>query len=189
MKHLLTILLVAVLVLCVHSNATAQVEFVIPMTEGWNLISSPLIPEDMDTREIFGDLLENENLIIVKDCAGRFSVGAAGQFWMLGDWLTGEGYLVKLERDDVLTIVGEPIDPDTPIELRQNWNIAAYYPEEQIDAITALSNIEEQLIIAKDGLGRFCKPEFNFSNMDELRQGRGYMVKVEEATELVWNVE
>ena len=31
-------------------------------------------------------------------------------------------------------------------------------------------------------------PEFNFNNMTELRQGRGYLVKVREEVELVWNV-
>lgn len=189
MKHLLAILLLVILLLCIHTEATAQVEFLIPMTAGWNMISSPVIPENRDTREIFGDLRANENLIIVKDGAGRFSVGAAGQFWNLGDWVTGYGYLVNLERDGVLTITGERIDPETPIDLRQNWNMIAYFPEERIDAIPALSNIEELLIIAKDGFGRFYNTEFNFSNMGELRQGRGYLVKVREATELVWSVE
>ena len=188
MKHLFLILFLILFVMSIQTKAFAQVEFVIPMTEGWNMISSPVVPEVRETREIFGDLVGSGNLIIVKDAEGRFSVGGL-QFWMLGDWVQNFGYQVKLERDDVLTMIGEPVDPETPIDLRQNWSMIAYFPEERVDAITALSNIEELLIIAKDGFGHFYNTEFNFSNMGERRQGRGYLVKVREATELVWNVE
>jgi hypothetical protein len=44
------------------------------------------------------------------------------------------------------------------------------------------------LLIAKDENGNFYNPEFNFSNMGDLRQGKGYQLKMSEDTELVYRL-
>ena len=190
MKLYANVLSAVILILSIQSTASAQpeeVEFVIPMTEGWNMISSPVDPENGDMWYVFRDILHRDNFILGKDGLGNFFFPAE-DFNCLPDWVVDQGYLVKLSGADTLTIVGEPVDPETPIHLIRGWSMVAYFPEEQVDAITAFSNIEQHLIIAKDGFGNFYMPEFNFNNMTELRQGRGYLVKVREEVELVWNV-
>ena len=185
-KYFYIILIISMLVLTCHSKVSAQVEFEIPMTEGWNMISSPVNPENRDMWIIFSNLRDIDNLIMAKDGIGHFLVPEFN-FVNVPDWVFAQGYQVKLSGADTLTIIGEQVDPETSIRLIRGWSMIAYFPEEQVDAITALSNIEEHLIIAKDGFGRFYNTEFNFSNMADLRQGRGYLVKVREATDLVWN--
>ncbi|MFH0764850.1 MAG: hypothetical protein V2A61_00360, partial [Calditrichota bacterium] len=78
---------------------------------------------------------------------------------------------------------------ETPIQLIRGWSMIAYFLEEQTDEETAFINIEQSLIIAKDEFGNFYRPEFNFCNMEELRRGRGYQVKVREAVGFIWNTE
>jgi len=43
--------------------------------------------------------------------------------------------------------------------------------------------------MAKDGQGRFYNPQFNFSNMGEMIPGQGYLLKMDEAAELVYTVD
>ena len=159
----------------------------ISLSDGWNLTSSHISPAELDIRFIFSELVQREALLLVKDGSGRF-YAPEFDFNSIPFWNFREGYLVKMAEADNLEIVGEPVSPDTPIPLQQNWNTIAYFPEEEVEAPEAFANIEQVLIIAKDGSGNFYRPEYNFSNMGELRQGRGYMVKVSEAVELIWNV-
>ena len=134
--------------------------------------------------DIFSAIYERENLILVKDGEGNFWVPPWGSF--LDDWDFREGYMAKLSAPDTLIITGEPVNPETVINLIRGWSMIAYFPEEQVDAVTAFANLEELLIIAKDGFGGFMAPEFDFNDMEELQQGRGYFVKVSEAVEFIW---
>jgi len=96
---------------------------------------------------------------------------------------------MKVTEDCQLSIIGIPVEPDLPIELDVGWQLISYYPRVEVDAVVAFSGIAEVLEIAKDGSGRFYSPEFGFSNMGDLREGSGYMVKTVEAIELVYVVE
>ena len=159
----------------------------IALAENWNLVSGWIEPSVRDIQTIFTPLVEREILLFVKDGAGRF-YAPEFDFNSIPFWNFREGYLVKMAEADNLTIVGEPVAPETPIPLQRNWNTIAYFPEEEVEAPEAFANIEQVLIMAKDGEGRFYIPDREFNNMQPLRRGLGYMVKVSEAVELVWNV-
>ena len=179
--------LILILTLIIFSTtAIAQpVEFVIPMRAGWNTISAPVIPEERRIEVMFGEIVRRDNLIIMKDGDGHFYL--PDWEWIMDPfWDFRRGYQVKLAGDDTLTITGEPVDPETVIQLVRGWSLIAYFPEEQLNAVTAFANIEDLLIIAKDEFGGFYSPEYDFNNMDVLRPGRGYIVNVREDVELVW---
>ncbi len=161
---------------------------IISLSEGWNLISSYLIPNEYrDIRMVLGELVERESILLVKDGRGRFYVPARN-FNNIPFWNFRDGYYVKMAEADTRVIYGDEVAFDTPIPLRQNWNTIAYFPEDEIEAPEAFENIEEILILAKDGRGRFYYPEIGFNNMRPLRRGQGYKVKVEQDGELIWNV-
>lgn len=159
----------------------------IPLRAGWTMISSYLDPFDDDLPMIFHELVERDNLILVKDGWGHFYNPEFG--FMPPNWNFRFGYLVKTRRADELVIRGWQIEPDTPIPLREGWNMIAYFPEEEVEAPVAFRSIEDVLIIVKDGDGRFYIPEFGFSNLEPLHRGKGYQVKVSEDAELIWNVQ
>ncbi|MFH0764897.1 MAG: hypothetical protein V2A61_00605, partial [Calditrichota bacterium] len=68
------------------------------------------------------------------------------------------------------------------------WNMSAYFPETEVEAPVAFSNIEEVLLMAKDGSGNFYIPERDFNNMPPLSRGQGYQVKVSADVDLIWFV-
>jgi len=78
---------------------------------------------------------------------------------------------------------------DDAIPLTDGWNLISYYPRTPVDAIVAFSGIVDQLLMAKDGVGRFYNPEWGFSNMGDLQELRGYQVKVTEDLELVYRLQ
>ena len=135
---------------------------------------------------IWREQVERDELIIAKDGEGRFFLPAF-DFNNIPLWNFREGYLAKMAEASTLQIDGEPVEADTPIPLDEGWSMIAYFPEEEIEAPEAFRNIEDVLIQAKDGEGRFYLPEQEFNNMQPLRRGLGYMVKVTEEIELIWN--
>ena len=159
----------------------------IELAEGWNLISSYYSILHINSMEyIWREQVERDELIIAKDGEGRFFLPAF-DFNNIPLWNFREGYLAKMAEASTLQIDGEPVEADTPIPLDEGWSMIAYFPEEEIEAPEAFRNIEDVLIQAKDGEGRFYLPEQEFNNMQPLRRGLGYMVKVTEEIELIWN--
>ena len=160
---------------------------VIYLDESWNMASSYVDPVEPDIPVIFTALVERESVLLVKDGFGRF-YSPADNFNNIPYWNFHEGYLVKMSEEDSLVIAGEEVAPDTPIPLLEGWNMIAYFPEDEIEAPAAFANILDELIIAKDGAGNFYLPAEDFNNMPPLRRGAGYLIKVREEVELVWNV-
>ncbi|MFH0765438.1 MAG: hypothetical protein V2A61_03355, partial [Calditrichota bacterium] len=173
-------------------------EQTIRFRQGWNIISFNIIP----TRDLWrGDrgpdvvlLLDRlriderrHNVQFVKDGLGRFYRPDFG-FCNIPYWDLSEGYKVKVTEACQATWIGVPIRADAPQNLGQGWNFVAYYPFYELDASAplfyVLSPIIEHVIIAKDVLGNFMLPRFNFSNMLPWRAEQGYQVCVDEAVEL-----
>ena len=154
---------------------------------GWNLMSSYLVPNDLNLEVIFEDLIQEGSLILVKDGNGRF-FSPIGDFNNIEAWNPQEAYYVKVNERTSLTIEGEEmINPE--IELTMGWNHIAYPSDQRYDMEGVIENVlqqplieEEQLEILKDGKGRFFIPRWNFYNIPRMYPGEGYMMKVTENT-------
>ncbi|MCF7810313.1 hypothetical protein K9N50_04920, partial [bacterium] len=86
-----------------------------------------------------------------------------------------------------LTIAGESVLKEDPIDLTSGWQLVSYYPRYEIEATVALTTIYNHLIIAKDGYGNFYLPEWDdFSNMGNLCEDQGYFIKVDTDCRLVY---
>ena len=163
-------------------------ERVLVLVEGWNMVSTNVVPQENNVTVIMEPLVENGLLELLKNGIGRF-YNPEFNFNNIWGWVVNDGYMMKVTEDCQLSIIGIPVEPDLPIELDVGWQLISYYPRVEVDAVVAFSGIAEVLEIAKDGSGRFYSPEFGFSNMGDLREGSGYMVKTVEAIELVYAVE
>jgi len=175
-------------IVTVGLRGSGMIGYYVDIQEGWNMISSPIEPFDLDIEAILQNLVESGTLIFFKDYQGRF-YWPGQNFNNVPDWYYQHGYYLKASRDDSLAVLGDIIPVDTQIQLLQGYTIAAYYPEEAVDVEVALADIIDQLIIAKDGLGRFYLPEYGWGNMGLLRRGQGYKLKVSEEVNLVWNID
>lgn len=182
-------------------NATGG-EFIMPVTldvlgglrdinleleAGWNLKSINVEPENTDITDIFEPLVDEGNLIMIKNGDGAFYYPEF-EHDGIGNWDVSSGYLINVNEEANLALRGSTIPSDRPIPLEAGWNMKAYYPRVAVDAIEALAGIVDYLIIAKDGVGNFYLPEFDFSNMGQLSEGNGYMFKVNEDIDLVYQV-
>ncbi|MDP8237770.1 MAG: LamG-like jellyroll fold domain-containing protein [Candidatus Hatepunaea meridiana] len=154
---------------------------------GWNLVSVNVEPEENDIPVLFEPLVEEDLLIIIKDQYGHFFVPEYefGQFF----WHGTEGYLIKMARRAELLIEGEVLAWDTEIALEDGWNMVSYLPRVEVEAVSALSNLGNALELAKDGLGHFYIPEWEFSNIGLMREGQGYQLMVDGDVVLVYNID
>ncbi len=160
-------------------------EFTIPLEAGWSMISSPVAPEQPSMPDVFADLIENDILSIVKNVRGQF-FAPRYDFNQLGDWDAHSGYMVSIDEDCDLTFIGQRIPFDTPIPLNQGWNMISYLPRQPMPVEEALAGIEDNLILVKDGEGRFWSIEFDFSNMEDMAEGFGYMLRMDVDDELIY---
>ena len=161
----------------------------ISLRMGWNLVSANLQPDDEENiRGLMADLVEEERLLILKNSDGEF-YNPDYDFNNIPGWYVDQGYLMLMRRAGVLTLEGMSVLYDDPIDLEQGWQIVSYYPRFEIETTTALSGIVDHLIIAKDGRGNFYLPDWDFSNMGNMREGRGYYLNVDADCELIYQRE
>ncbi len=158
---------------------------VLRLVLGWNMVSLNVDPPEDSVEVIMRPLVDEDLLLLMKDGAGRF-YNPQFNFNNIPGWNVAEGYQVKVERACEFEVEGEVVAWDTPIALERGWQIVAYYPRRSVDAVVALSGIEDHLILAKDNWGHFYNPEFHFSNMGDMSEGQGYQLKMDADDELVY---
>ena len=163
-------------------------EMVLELANGWNMVSAYVQPDPDGIIAIMADLVEAGTLIMVKNGSGQFYNPQFG-FNNIPGWMVDEGYMIKMDGADELTLTGEAVPWNQMIPLDAGWQMVSYYPRQGVNAILAFSGIVDVLLMAKDGLGRFYSPPFGFSNMGNLAPGQGYLLKMDEAAELVYTIE
>jgi len=148
---------------------------------GWSLISANVTPDDPTLVRIFADPIASGAMVLAKNGAGRFFYPRDG-FNNIGDWQGTQGYWVKNLTSVNFATSGDALLADTQIDLTAGWNLIAYIPTAPMDASAAFAPLGDNLVIVKDGVGRFYLPEHNFSNIGSATPGNGYAVMVHQST-------
>jgi len=155
---------------------------------GWNLVSAGVQPDSTDIPYLTSALVENGSLRFVKDETGNFFSPADG-FNNIPGWMVSQGYYMKMTQPATMTLEGMTVLRDDTIHLTEGWHLVAYYPRFAIEATVALSGIADHLVIAKDELGNFYVPDWGFSNMGRLKDGRGYQMNVDAELDLSYRMQ
>jgi hypothetical protein len=169
-----------------------EYDLTVSFSEGWNLISMNIIPPEEFWEEVDGpdvvllteQLRSDDGHLIqtLKDEIGRF-YAPSFNFCNIPYWDLAQGYLVNVDEAIRTVWSGESIAPDEDILIEEGWNFIAYYPSFELDAgapdFYVLSPVIDNVIIAKDEMGRFLSPEFGFSNMLPWRESEGYQIRVD----------
>ncbi len=119
------------------------------------------------------------------------------------DWPDNGDYdiaLPILSNDPENDVIEVPIEVsidipryvDRVIELRSGWSIISsnvdfapdFVDDEGPDMQLILNDIVEQILIIKNGAGRFCAPPFNFWGLSQWNTPDGYLIKMSEDAEL-----
>ncbi len=171
---------------CVYVWTDTDQTIKLNMDAGWNMVSINVDPAEKPVDEVVRSLVRAEALTFMKDHYGNFYSPEREFNNIPSPWIASQGYMIRVDRDINLTVGGERIAADTPIELSEGWQMVAYFPRESLDVPQALESIQNDLITAKDDHGRFYLPEFNFNNMPPMVEGKGYLLKLESEAELVY---
>lgn len=159
------------------------------LESGYQFISTYMIPDDPDLMVLLDDMMNDETLDFVRNSDGSM-LQKIGPEWVnnIGDWVTEEGYLFKMNADDNLEIAGSVMDPQTPIALGSGYQFISYLPAEPMDALEAFNGVLENLDFVRDSDGSMLQkigPNW-VNNIGDLVPGEGYLVKMNADDELVY---
>ncbi len=151
----------------------------IELLEGYSFVSSRIIPENPDMIEVLQENLVN--LDFVRNTAGLM-LRKIGPIWVnsIGDWINTEGYLFKMNNADELIIIGDVIDPQTPVELSTGYQIIGYLPDQPLNTEEVFQDILENLEFVRNTAGlmfRKIGPVW-VNSIGDMQPGEGYLVKM-----------
>ena len=154
-------------------------ELFISLQEGWNMISSNVIPEDPSMEAVFADIVTD--VIIVKNGQGQV-------YWpefesnQIEDWIITAGYKVKMKTAADLEITGQCFQPyEITYDLLTGWNLISFIATDGMSPSDAFAQIVSDIIIIKNCLGQVYWPEFGIDQIDSLHIGEGYKIKLSSA--------
>ena len=153
----------------------------IDLNTGYQFISSNRSPENPDMFEVLENNL-NANLDFVRNSQGQMLQNIGGN-WVngIGDWISTEGYLFKMNEADVLTIAGLAVNPQTPINLNTGYQFVSYLPNETLDALEAFASIlNDDLDFIRNSAGYVLqKIGPNWVNgIGDCNPGEGFLIKM-----------
>ncbi len=147
----------------------------IPLSLGWNLISSNIIPEEQAMESVFEGM---NNIVFVKNGAGQIFFPAFG-LNQIGDWNVEAGYYVYTNSSSILNISGNEVNPVLQgIQLNPGWHLVSYLRNSPMNVQQALGSIASNLIIAKNNLGGIYHPGFGINTLGEMQPGQGYWLYI-----------
>ena len=151
----------------------------IELLEGYSFVSSRIIPENPDMIEVLQENLVN--LDFVRNTAGLM-LRKIGPNWIngIGDWVNTEGYLFRMNDADELTIVGDVIDPQIPIELSFGYQIIGYLPGQALNTEEVFQDVLENLEFVRNTAGMMFRkigPVW-VNSIGDMQPGEGYLVKM-----------
>ena len=147
---------------------------------GYQFVSSRLIQENADMLDMLENNL-NDNLSFVRNTAGQ-TLTKIGSNWVnnIGDWVISEGYLFKMNNDDELTIKGFPIDPQTPINLTEGYQMISYLQLRPNNALELFEGILNNLNFIRNTEGDMLRkigPEW-INSIGDIQPGEALLVKM-----------
>jgi len=161
---------------------------IISLNAGWNLISFDVIPVSSNPENVFAPLISTNNLQMVTGFQNQMGVffDPDGLPFLntLQNLVPGEGYWVKVQNADTLTVFGEPIPSDFSINLQIGWNLIGYWPQETNSPALAFATLINagilEMVTGYELGGKFYDPnEPPFLNtLLTIENGYGYWVKV-----------
>ncbi len=162
--------------LCDFSNPeTCQT---LNLDAGWSIFSTYIESENMLLPSLFSDLLDQENLWIVKDYAGAaylpsFSMDGIG-------FITNEqGYLLKTNTAQSVEICGQySLPEENPIPLNTGWGMFSYLRLEPADVEAVFGEFGSEVVLIKNNLGAAYLPDWGFNGIGDLEPGKGYQIKM-----------
>lgn len=154
----------------------------IVLEEGWNLISSRLVPDDPSMEAVFAPIADAVE--VVRGPSGAVYKPGDGTN-TIGDWEVRAGYEVYVTSPQTLVIEGSPPVPsESAISLEEGWNTVSYLPSTTQSPTEALASIDGSIGMVKNGTGDAFIPGEGITRLEALAPGEGYKVYATANTDL-----
>ncbi len=163
----------------------------IQLNTGYQFISSNRSPQNPDMLEVLANNL-NDKLDFVRNTEGNM-FRKIGPNWVngIGDWISTEGYLFKMNESDVLIITGDAVNTQNPIELNAGFQFVSYLPYEALDALDAFSSIlNDNLDFIRNSSGNVLRkigPVW-VNGIGNVNPGEGLLINMFSDDILIYNV-
>ncbi len=159
----------------------------IELPTGYSFVSTRIIPENADFAAICDGILSN--LDFARNSNGGM-LRKIGPMWIngIGDWITTEGYLFKMNNTDELIITGDVIDPQTPVSLVEGYQFISYLPENPIDALDVFADVQSNLDFVRNSGGDMLRKigPMWINGIGDMNPGEGYLVKMIDSDVLIY---
>jgi hypothetical protein len=146
---------------------------IIPLIQGWSVISSFLIPLDPSLEMVMADVGIPGNLTIM--------LGKEGIFWpdhninSIGNWNLYEGYKVKYKNADELTIMGEK-PADNNVTFSPGFHLIPVLSSVPVQISQIFSDpVNDVKYLFDLATGQIYWPQGGILTLSELVPGRGYL--------------
>jgi len=154
----------------------------IALEEGWNLISSRLVPDAPSMEAVFAPIADAVE--VVRSPSGAVYKPSDGTN-TIGDWDVQKGYEVYVTSPQTLVIEGSPPVPsESAISLEEGWNTVSYLPSTTQSPTEALASIDGSIGIVKNETGDTFIPGEGITRLEALAPGEGYKVHATANTNL-----
>ncbi|HPO63969.1 MAG TPA: hypothetical protein PK762_12895 [Candidatus Kapabacteria bacterium] len=158
-------------------------EIIISLNQGWNTISSSILPNAPNMDSIFAEM---EELVIVKNADGQI-FEPSQNINQIGDWNIAHGYMVYITAPATLQITGTAVNPtETEINLVSGWNLVSYLRNSPLAINTALEGISSSIILVKNNQGQLYYPAYGLNTLGNMQQGQGYWLYMNSPAVLVY---
>ncbi|MCR9055234.1 MAG: LamG domain-containing protein, partial [bacterium] len=162
----------------------------IPIFPGWNWISYNLELPDPSINAALSSLTRPEDATI-KGQTSFSQYFNGGSVW--AGSLTALSHLTMYQYNgtafDSLEILGNPIDPATPMSLSAGWNWIGYLPQAGMpvnQALASLSPLNGDIIKSQAGFAQYVAGVGWVGNLDFLSSPNGYLINLSEAGTLTY---
>ncbi|SHF44052.1 Por secretion system C-terminal sorting domain-containing protein [Mariniphaga anaerophila] len=154
----------------------------IVLEEGWNIISSYLIPSDDNVESVMEPLRNNGSLVVVEDEGSNTYEQldpATGWVNNIGDIKKTEGYKIRVNSSTSFEIKGKKVQLPLTIELERGWNLVSFPLSESVDAMQVVQSLIDSGILNKvqDEKGRSIEKWRSrwINDIGNFNPGEGYM--------------
>jgi len=165
----------------------------IELTNGWNIHSFDVTPDNPDMLSVHANLISEEHLVKIFNESGGFVQYVSGYGWMntIGDMQLTEGYYIKVDTTLSFEVTGYSNINDT-IPLSMGWNIMGYPLDIAQNAMSAVQPLIDQGVLTKvindnGGFIQYITGIGWMNTIGNFEPGEGYYIKLSADADLILN--
>jgi hypothetical protein len=142
----------------------------ITLAEGWNSLSSYIMPSNDNIVDIFNQVAGS--FVIAETTSGIFF--PSGLVNTIGEWDSQSAYRVKMDAPATLHITGAA-EADKTIALSTGWNLIPVICDYPLDAASLLGTLDLELAKEIAGTGIYW-PALGINTLGNLQPGKAYYI-------------